>query len=320
MDVEMFKLLLSTQDQAYRGALEIMMKQIHEEVGSLRSTVDDLRKSLEFTQGEVDNLRTEVKKLEKEKAADKTIIQDLRKQCHTANENCEILEDRCDYLEDYSRRNNVHITGMEERPGGETWEQTAEHVQNMLADKMQLPDIILERAHRVGQRSEQRARPVVARFLRFSDRELVMRNAKKLKGTNIFINDDLCPASQEKRRLQLPQLQQARREGKIAYFRHTKLVIRERGDGSGGRGQVFTSQGPVASGRRLTPEETGSNPSGDTVSEPDIDSTLATNTAAAATSSAVSVATYSAVVTTDPASGGMGKTRDTGKMTLRSSK
>ena len=81
MDVEKIKVLLSTRDQAYRGALVIMMKQIREDLASMKSTVDELRKSLEFTQGEGDDLRSEVKKLKKEKAANKTIIQALRRQC-----------------------------------------------------------------------------------------------------------------------------------------------------------------------------------------------------------------------------------------------
>lgn len=256
MDTEAIKLLLSTQDQAYKGALEIMLKQVYDEMRSMKSTVDELRRSLEFSQGEVDDLKKEVKRLEKEKTADKTIIQELEKQSQTADETLETLEDRCDYLEDYSRRNNVHITGMEESPENETWEQTAEKVQKLLADKMQLQNLQLERAHRVGQRTEQRTRPVVARFLRYGDRELVMRNAMKLKGTRIFINDDLCPSSQQKRNQQMPLLKQARSEGKIAFFRHTKLVIRERegqqgigGDG-GRRGAGASRQEPVTEGQQ----------------------------------------------------------------------
>lgn len=69
-----------------------------------------------------------------------------------------------------------------------------------------------------------------------------MRNATKLRGTKIYINDDLCPASQDKRRQQLPLLQRARSEGKIAYFRHTKLVIRERE----GLMRAASSRAPVA--------------------------------------------------------------------------
>lgn len=78
----------------------------------------------------------------------------------------------------------------------------------------------------MGVRPGQRASPIIARFERYGDRELAMRNAKKLRGTEIYFNDDLCPQSQEKRRQQLLLLKQARREGKIAYFRYTKLAIR----------------------------------------------------------------------------------------------
>ena len=288
MDIETLKLLLSTQDQAYRGAMELMLTQVHEEISSLKSTVGELRRSLEFTQAEIDDLRGEVKQLEKEKAADKSTIQELMKQCRDTGENCEILEDRCDYFEDYSRRNNIHITGMEEIPGGESWEQTAEQVQKLLADKMQLPDLTLERAHRVGQRTAQRPRPVVARFLRYGDRELVMRNARKLKGTNIYVNDDLCPASQEKRRQQLPHLKQARSEGKIAYFRHTKLIIRER-------------EPVLDAHQRSSPEEPDSNPPA----------------AAAAAADANTVGSTDAAGTSGR---GSGMTRESSRRNLRSKK
>ena len=85
----------------------------------------------------------------------------------------------------------------------------------------------LERAHRVGQHQDARPRPIVARFTRYSDREAVMRSAKKLRGTNIYINDDLCAASQGIKKAQMPQLKQARAQGKIAFFRHTKLIVKE---------------------------------------------------------------------------------------------
>ena len=105
------------------------------------------------------------------------------------------LEDKSTYQEDYSRRNNLQITGLEEQPG-ETWEQTANQVKHLIENKLQLPRMELERAHRVGQRRERDSRPVIARFCKFSDREAVIRNCAKLKGTNIYVNEDLSPASQ----------------------------------------------------------------------------------------------------------------------------
>lgn len=94
----------------------------------------------------------------------------------------------------------------------------------------------LERAHRVGQRGEHHNRPVVVRFTKFSDREAVLRNCSKLRGTNVFINEDLSPTSQAIKRKKMPLLRQARGKGKITYFRHTRLIMKERpniGNGDG---------------------------------------------------------------------------------------
>ena len=79
------------------------------------------------------------------------------------------------------------------------------------------------------QRRDARPRSIVARFSRYNDREAVM-SARKLKGTNIYLNDDLCAASQAIKNTQMPELKQARARGKIAYFRHTKLIIKEATD------------------------------------------------------------------------------------------
>ena len=56
---------------------------------------------------------------------------------------------------------------------------------------------------------------------------------------NIFLNDDLCAASQAIKTSQMPLLKEAKAQGKMAYFRYTKLIIRERKTESdvAGRGQ-----------------------------------------------------------------------------------
>ena len=138
------------------------------------------------------------------------------------------MEQRTNYQEDYSRRNNIRISGIRELPNGETWEQTAEQVSNLLKDKLQLPAMKLERANRVRQPGYLAPRTIVARFEHFGDREAAIRNARKLKGTGIYFNEDLCPASQKIVRKQIPLLKQARVDGKIAYFRYTRLIIKER--------------------------------------------------------------------------------------------
>lgn len=110
----------------------------------------------------------------------------------------------------------------------ETWEQTTQSVHKLLSEKMDLPAMSIERAHRVGRPSADRPRNIVVSFNRLADRETTMRSSRKLKGSGIYINDDLCAASQQKKKEQMPMLREARARGKIAYFKHTRLIIRDR--------------------------------------------------------------------------------------------
>lgn len=227
MDASMIKALLESQERAYKSAMDMVVQQMNDRIMKLESTVAELTASLQFSQGEIDDLKSTIKEHEKEKQVTKDKMVQQEAAINSLKSENESLEERCNFMEDYSRRNNIRITGVEEQSGSETWEQTAAKVLSVLDDKMQLPGLELERAHRVGQRRDARPRTIVARFSRYGDREAVMRNARKLRGTNIYINDDLCAASQAIKNAQMPQLKQARAEGKIAFFRHTKLIVKE---------------------------------------------------------------------------------------------
>ncbi|KAK3884929.1 hypothetical protein Pcinc_010772 [Petrolisthes cinctipes] len=186
------------------------------------ATIQDLSRSLEFTQAEVKDLQNEVKELrtlQSESVAPNDVLKSQVKD----------LEHRLNYQEDYSRRNNLRISGIVEKPG-ETWEETAISVSKLIEEKLQLPAVKLERAHRTGPVSPSRPRIVTARFEKFHEREAVMRNARKLKGSNIYIDEDLCQTSQEIRKSQIPLMKKARAEGKIAFFKHTRLIIKDKSD------------------------------------------------------------------------------------------
>ena len=104
--------------------------------------------------------------------------------------------------EDYSRRNNLQNAGLAEHPW-ETWEKTAEQESKRFERKLQLPKMEIERAHRVGEQREQN-RTVIVRFTKFSETKAVLRNRSKLRGTNIYINEDLSPISQATKREKMP--------------------------------------------------------------------------------------------------------------------
>lgn len=203
-------MLLESQERAYKTALDMVVTQMNDQINKLETKVSDLTTSLEFTQHEVDELKAAASDHDRERKEDKTEIENLT---HKVKD----LEEKVIYQEDYSRRKNLRISGLEEQ-GDETWEQTSAAVASLLEKKLQLPGVILERAHRVGPRQDAKPRTVVVRFTRYSDRDAAIRRGSHLKGTNIFLNEDLSSASLAKKKAQLPLFKQARAEGKNSFF------------------------------------------------------------------------------------------------------
>ena len=102
------------------------------------------------------------------------------------------LEEKTDYMEQYSRRNTVRFRGIPETLN----EDTDGLVKDVAARKqdVQLTKHDFVRSHRVGRKSEEKDTPravIIVRFTSHNTKVAVMRNARKLKGTHIFINEDL---------------------------------------------------------------------------------------------------------------------------------
>ena len=92
----------------------------------------------------------------------------------------------------------------------------------------------IERAHRVGRRanattgSVRRPRTIVCRLRDWKQKELIIRSARRIKPPGIFVNEDLAQETLDKREEQRPKFEEARRNGKIAYFVLDRLVIKDR--------------------------------------------------------------------------------------------
>ena len=94
-----------------------------------------------------------------------------------------------------------------------------------------MQDIKIETAHRLPRPitiTGGQLRTIIAKLSSTIDKEKTMKNKHKLKGTGVFINEDLSEGTMKIRQEKLPELQAARNAGKIAYFRHEKLIIRDR--------------------------------------------------------------------------------------------
>ena len=183
-DVE---LLLKTQRDSFNDSISHLVK-------SFEHRIDKVEKELSASKVEVERLKSTNENLNSSIAE---LVQEIEN-FKPALTNSETLQQttlsRVDQLEDQFRRNNLRFVGVQE-DSGENWEQTTKKVQDLVKEKLGFDtEVAIERAHRVGQPNSPRPRTIVAKFLHFRDKESILRNSPKLKGSSIFVNEDLCLA------------------------------------------------------------------------------------------------------------------------------
>ena len=103
-------------------------------------------------------------------------------------------------------------------------EDTRKVLVNFIEDALGIQDakgIEFQRVHRMGKPrtgSGNGSRTVIARFLRYSDRERVFKCGRKLKDTNFKMFEDIPKELHELRKTQMDKLKKAKKDGKRAYF------------------------------------------------------------------------------------------------------
>ena len=133
-------------------------------------------------------------------------------------------------LEDRSRRCNLGIDGVTEKKG-ETWEQCEEEIENIFKEKLHLENTNIERAHRSkGKASSNEPRTIVCKLLSYKQKKEILKNAKKFKGSNIFINEDFCFETMQRRKELWEEVKRLRSKGQIAFLNYRSIAVKGRRD------------------------------------------------------------------------------------------
>ena len=167
------------------------------EIKKVQSDINELKASLEHTETKA------VAKAEKK-------VEELQEQINELwdyqvdPERLELTEREIVDLEDRSQRKNLRIDGIIEEEN-ETWDECEQEVQSLIKDKLGIAEnIVIERAHRIKKKGNSdnpgKPRTIVFRFLNYKDKTNILKNAKKLKGKNIFINEDFSHETMELRK------------------------------------------------------------------------------------------------------------------------
>ncbi|KAM7313533.1 uncharacterized protein ISCGN_003395 [Ixodes scapularis] len=135
------------------------------------------------------------------------------------------LKRKIDDLENRSRRNNLIIHGIK-CDVNETADQLKEKVcTNIFSTKLQVDVSTVERIHRLGRNQGTRPRPVIMNFRDYNEKMSILTNAKKLKGTGVFINEDYSYELRQIRKKLWDSSQADRDRGDKVTLSYNKLKI-----------------------------------------------------------------------------------------------
>ena len=94
--------------RAYRMTMQLMMDSVKDDIKSLKQSADEMKKSLHYTQKDIDDITTKIEKIEeKMKNVDKSIA--------NSQMDIEDLYNKQEYLENQSSHNNVKVLGIPEK-------------------------------------------------------------------------------------------------------------------------------------------------------------------------------------------------------------
>lgn len=217
---EVYKEMLNLQQENFKGFIQVMIDGTNKRLDGVIKDVQELKTSLEFTQNKMEEETSGHKEIE---AKIKSFESDIMKSKQDIDE----LLTKLDYIDNQHKRKNIIIDGISD-VGGEKWNELELKVQQMFSSNLELDctKIEMERVQRIGQYQEGgRPRKIMVNLLRLKDKQHILSSVKKLKGTNIYINEDFSGAVQQKRKELWPKLKVARERGERAWLRYDKLVI-----------------------------------------------------------------------------------------------
>ena len=218
------------------SSIKLTVTNLETKVGAMESKLNNCEKSCDFLSKEYEEQKKELKSA-------KSNISGLQKRCNDLESKCEEYEKKGSKLnkklldlESRSMRENLVFHGLPESPNENCETMVKQFCHNKLAlDEAEANAMILDRVHRIGRPEKQRpggARPIVAKFHRFSDREKIrelgFEKKDALRAENLAVKPQLPAEVLENRKPLYSVFEKAKADGNRVKFVLDKLYINGR--------------------------------------------------------------------------------------------
>lgn len=142
-------------------------------------------------------------------------------------EKIEKQDNRINKLESGTRKKNVIVYGMQEE-NNEHINDLKEKINWLLNNKMEL-DIKREEIDdffRLGKKTEEKKnRPIIIKMISNWRKTEIMMNKKKLRGTRIFIENDMSEEEMTEKKNMIAEMRELKSKGHEAYIKGKSLIV-----------------------------------------------------------------------------------------------
>ena len=216
--------------------IESRLQEMNSTLANIEQTVSRLDEEVKILKVKTNKTDEVVKVLKENLEFNEDDISDLKRHSKEVQNEVFELKKQILYMETYSRRENAKFFGLPEEQNTSNGEErmqdgtqlpaedSKEVVYNFLEEHLKIDrphdKIEFQRVHRLEKpNAGANPRPIIARFLRYGDKQLVMDRAQKyLKNTAFNIYDDIPKPLYDSRKGQLKKLREAREKGYTAFF------------------------------------------------------------------------------------------------------
>lgn len=208
------------------SSFESSIGAVLQEVTKLKSQTSEMEKGLTFMNDKFEQSKKDVSDIKRE-------VNDLVRENSTLKDevlnmstDLQSLKERQIELQSRTMRDNLIFTGIPENETEDTEKVLADFIKNKLEITK---DIEFERVHRMGKKIQGKLRPVIAKFSKFKDREIVRKQAptvlKRTENKEFGVNEQYPKEINDRRKELYPYLKSAKRNGKRANLVLDKLYV-----------------------------------------------------------------------------------------------
>jgi len=163
---------------------------------SMERIIIETREETRELAGRVFELQCENERLRKEADYSKKEREKLKEKMFEIEQRQRRTTSRLNDLEQYGRRWNLRIWGIEGDSKNETTEESMRKVVQFIRERLEIHDVheeSIEIAHRLGTYRLRENRAMIVRFMTRPDRQRVLNQRRRLRGSQFKIVEDLTP-------------------------------------------------------------------------------------------------------------------------------